>query len=34
MGKLKKVQSVMVGAWMGFALRHMEHVHIASKHKS
>jgi len=34
MGKLKKVPSVMDGAWMGFALQHMEHVHIASKHKS
>jgi hypothetical protein len=21
-------------AWMGFALAHMEHVHMASKHKS
>ncbi len=34
MGKLKKVQNVMDGAWMGFALGHMEHVHMASKHKS
>jgi hypothetical protein len=34
MGKLKKIKSIMDGAWMCFAWGHMEHVCMGSKLKT